>query len=62
MATEAVWLKGRKHSPNREKQKTDLTLTGLLMEGIWSVQKLEPSWDLAYNNHVSLQFELTWSI
>jgi hypothetical protein len=34
MAAEAEGLKRRKKSPNREKQKTDLTLTGLLMEGL----------------------------
>jgi hypothetical protein len=32
MATEAAWLKG-KTSYREEKEKTDLTLTGLLMEG-----------------------------
>jgi len=37
MATEATRLKGKKKSPNREKQKTDLTLTGLLMEGLGSI-------------------------
>jgi hypothetical protein len=33
MATEAAWLKG-KTSYREEKEKTDLTLTGLLMEGL----------------------------
>jgi hypothetical protein len=33
MATEAAWLKC-KTSYREEKEKTDLTLTGLLMEGL----------------------------
>jgi hypothetical protein len=45
MATEAAWLKRKKEktSNKKGKRKTDLTLTGLLMEGLNSVWGLTSS-------------------
>jgi hypothetical protein len=37
MATEAAWLKCKKTLQQGGKRKTDLTLTGLLMEGLHGV-------------------------